>query len=150
MRIILVLLASTVLLACVSIRDSDSVPRDNVVGETGPSALSATLAGDTVAEIMALYPPTNTGFHLALAPTDEYGRGLVAGLRAQGYQVVEAGQASDTHQPAGLHLGYLVDIPAGAEVYRVTAFIGPESINRAYVPTAAGAIAPAGPWSRRQ
>jgi len=123
---------------CLPFARRDQPTYGNQVGNSGPAAMNETLVNDTVAQVMTLYPPTTSGFYLIQTTLDEFGQGLVTGLRQQGYQILLASDVTGPHLPPGL------------DVYRVTLFVGPESISRAYVPTATGAVAPAGPWSRRQ
>lgn len=134
---------------CLPLASREQPSYGNQVGNSGPAVMTATLVTDTVAQVSALYPPTAAGFYLLQDAPDAFGKGLVQGLRQQGYQILSASDVVGPHLPPGLKLAYLVDAPPGTDVYRITVFIGPDSISRAYVPTATGAVAPAGPWSRR-
>jgi type IV secretion system protein TrbH len=150
MRLLPLLLGASCLVGCVTLRQHEQERYGNLVGETGPAILTSTLSNDAVKQLMAFYPPSNTGFYVLQPTPDQFGISLLTGLRAQGYQVLESHSVSDARAAPGLKLGYLVDVPLGADVYRVTLYVGPESISRAYVLTAAGGVSPAGPWSRRQ
>ncbi|WP_295393287.1 hypothetical protein [uncultured Thiodictyon sp.] len=100
---------------------------------------------DATTQLEILYPAPSTPVGLAAQPADTFGKGLVAALMAKGYHVTVG---TDRTPPAGYALSYLIDVPAGLEVYRVTVFVGGASISRAYFSDPAGAV-PAGPWTQR-
>jgi hypothetical protein len=99
------------------------------------------LSADTVKQLVALYPPARTRFHLGQPTPDAYGSALVEALRARGYALVEfkpgtAPQAGSAEAAAatapGLNLHYLLDTAASPNLYRITVMVGQQSLSRAY------------------
>jgi hypothetical protein len=54
-----------------------------------PAGLEERIAADTVKQLVTLYPPARTRFHLGQPTPDAYGSALVEALRAKGYALVE-------------------------------------------------------------
>ena len=54
-----------------------------------PAGLEERIAADTVKQLVALYPPARTRFHLGQPTPDAYGSALVEALRAKGYALEE-------------------------------------------------------------
>ena len=123
------------------------------------------LAQDTVARMEALYPPAHTRLALTHPATDPYGQALIEALRRKGYGVMDyrmhtrmipstrddrpvAAQPSVSRE-AGLPFGYVVDGPFEPRLYRVTVYIGSQSLSRAYHMDEQ-AIAQAGAWVRKE
>ncbi|MBX3319739.1 MAG: hypothetical protein KF890_07650 [Nitrospira sp.] len=130
-----------------------------------PPQMPERLAQDTVARMEALYPPAHTRLALTHPATDPYGLALIEALRRKGYGVMEsrvntraypstrddmpvAAQPSVSRE-AGLPFGYVVDGPFEPRLYRVTVFIGSQSLSRAYHMDEQ-AIAQAGAWVRKE
>jgi hypothetical protein len=59
-----------------------------------PAGLEERIAADTVKQLVALYPPARTRFHLGQPTPDAYGSALVEALRAKGYALVEFKEAA--------------------------------------------------------
>ena len=109
-------------------------------------------------QLIALYPPASTRFDLAQPTTDAYGAKLVQSLRLNGYALSEFvpavapngtnGNGTVSASP-GLSLAYILDAPAGLNLYRVTVMVGAQSLSRAY--TAENkTVSPAGAWARKE
>lgn len=119
-----------------------------LVKGTVPPQMPEQLAQDTVTRMEAVYPPAHTRLALTHPATDPYGVALIEALRRKGYGVIEC---VDTHtspstrdeqhahveHPAvshdeGMPFRYVVDGPFDQRLYRVTVFIGHQSLSRAY------------------
>lgn len=114
----------------------------------------AAIASDTVAQLVALYPPAKTSFALPQpAAEDAFGAALVKGLRAEGYAISihapvvprlrgdEPGRRPETEAEK---LSYLLD-NAGDNVY-ISLRIGQQALSRAYL-RRGGELLPAGYWA---
>jgi len=159
-RLALVIGIGLLLTGCVS-----PSPYGYLVSGTVPPQMPERLAQETVARMEALYPPAHTRLALTHPATDAYGLALIEALRRKGYGVMEsrvhtrmnpstrddmpvAMQPSVSHD-AGLPFGYVVDGPFEPRLYRVTVFIGSQSLSRAYHMDEQ-AIAQAGAWVRKE
>ncbi len=123
------------------------------------------LAQDTVTRMEALYPPAHTRLALTHPATDAYGVALIEALRRKGYGVMESRVNTRTTlttrddrpvavPPAVSHkegqpFGYVVDGPFEPRLYRVTVFIGSQSLSRAYRMDEQ-MITQAGAWVRKE
>jgi hypothetical protein len=153
-----------------------SVPYGNFVPP--PAALDQpALAAQAARQLAALWPPARTRFALTQPTPDAFGAALIGQLRAAGYAVQEAGprKASGadtaTHEAgtqqgapaepgraaglggepstAALPLRYVLDHDAGTGLYRLTLWVGTQSLTRAYRAQDRTLIA-AGAWVRKQ
>lgn len=124
-----------------------------------PAGADRSMASDTVAHLVTIYPPALTRWNIMQPTEDAYGKTLVELLRTRGYSVSEyapdaAKPAEPTAQPAskpGIDLRYLVDSLAPAvDLYRVTVVVGNQPISRAYIPQKNGTVAAAGSWARKE
>lgn len=119
------------------------------------------LVGDTVEQIIRLYPPAQTRLVIAVEPdeNDLFALGLVGKLRVSGYSVQEqpllpktaagAGVALAASPAAGFTLSYLVDEFDGQ--VRVVVHIGQDVLSRIYsIDATSGNFIPAGWWSWRR
>ena len=130
------------------------------------SGFDEKMAADTVKQLMVLYPPATTQFNLRQATPDAFGVSLRSGLRDNGYAVSEVKpdepaqrahannsatqqKAAGTQQPTGLDLRYVLDQPVALNLYRVTLWVGNQSLTRAYLEQD-NALQPAGSWIRRE
>jgi hypothetical protein len=113
-----------------------------------PAGLEERIAADTVKQLVALYPPARTRFHLGQPTPDAYGSALVEALRARGYALVEFKEAAPAAAP-GLSLNYVLDAAASPNLYRVTVTVGQKSLSRAYL-AQNDRVAPAGAWVRKE
>ena len=140
-------------------------PYGYLVSVTVPPQMPQRLAQDTVMRMEALYPPAHTHLALSHPATDAYGVALIEALRRKGYGVMESRVTTRMNpstrddmpvavQPAvshkeGLPFGYVVDGPFEPRLYRVTVFIGHQSLSRAYRMDEQ-AMAQAGAWVRKE
>lgn len=114
------------------------------------------IATDTVAQLVALYPPAKTSFALSQpAAEDAFGVALVKGLRAEGYALSihaprkgvarlggdEPGQQLEIE---AAKLSYVLD-NAGDNLY-LSLRIGEQALSRAYL-RRGGELLPAGYWA---
>lgn len=113
-----------------------------------PAGLEERIAADTVKQLVALYPPARTRFHLGQPTPDAYGSALVEALRAKGYALVEFKEAAPA-TVSGLSLYYVLDAAASPNLYRVTVTVGQKSLSRAYL-AQNDRVAPAGAWVRKE
>lgn len=159
-RLTLVLWVGLLLAGCVS-----PSPYGYLVKGVVPPQMPERLAQDTVMRMEAVYPPAHTRLALTHPATDVYGVALIQALRHKGYGVMEH---VDTHvipstrdeqharieRPAvshgeGVPFRYVVDGPFEPRLYRLTVFIGSQSLSRVYRMDA-HVIAQAGAWVRKE
>ena len=140
-------------------------PYGYLVGGTVPPQMPERLAQDTVTRMEALYPAAHTRLALTHPATDPYGLALIEALRRKGYALMEhrvntrtaistRDDMSGPVQPAvsrevGLPFGYVVDGPFESRLYRVTVFIGSQSLSRVYRMDQQ-VLAQAGAWVRKE
>ncbi len=140
-------------------------PYGYLVNGAVPPKMPERLAEDTVTRMEALYPPAHTRLALTHPATDPYGVALIEALRRKGYALMEsrmhtrmnpstrddmpvAVQPTVSHE-AGLPFGYVVDGPFEPRLYRVTVFIGSQSLSRVYRMDQQ-VLAQAGAWVRKE
>ena len=126
---------------------ASTVPYGNFATEP-PAGLEERIVADTIKQLVALYPPARTRFHLGQPTPDAYGSALVEALRARGYALVEFKEAAPATAPA-LNLHYVLDEAASPNLYRVTVTVGQKSLSRAYL-AQNDRVAPAGAWVRKE
>ena len=159
-RLALVLWVGLLLASCVS-----PSPYGYLVTGTVPPQMPERLAQETVTRMEALYPPAHTRLTLTHPATDAYGLALIEALRRKGYGVMEphvtTGRNLSTRedmsgptQPAvthdeGIPFRYVVDGPFEPHLYRITVFIGSQSLSRVYR-LDDQMIAQAGAWVRKE
>ena len=159
-RLALVLWVGLLLAGCVS-----PAPYGYLVTGPVPPQMPDQLAQDTVTRMEALYPPAHTRLAVTHPATDAYGVALIEGLRRKGYGVMESrvttGRTPSTrddrpapvepvvNQAAGLPFRYVVDGPFEPRLYRITVFIGNQSLSRVYRMDQQ-VIAQAGAWVRKE
>lgn len=159
-RLSLVLGIGLLLAGCLS-----PSPYGYLVKGAVPLQMPERLAQDTVTRMEALYPPAHTRLALTHPATDPYGVALIEALRRKGYGVMESRVATRTnhstrddgpgpaepvvHQEAGILFRYVVDGPFEPGLYRVTVFIGNQSLSRVYRMDEQ-MIAQAGAWVRKE
>ena len=117
-----------------------------------PVGLEQKIAVDTAKQLVALYPPARTRFHLGQPTPDAYGSALVEALRAKGYALVEVKASPQEAAPPtapGLSLHYVLDAVASPNLYRVTVMVGQKSLSRAYL-AQNNRVAPAGAWVHKE
>ena len=159
-RLSLVLWLGLLLAGCVS-----PSPYGYAVNANVPSPLLERLAQDTVTRMEALYPPAHTRLELTHPATDAYGVALIEVLRQKGYGVLESrvttraypSTRADMQTPVepvvnkdeGIPLRYVVDGPIEPSLYRITIFIGNQSLSRVYR-LDQQVLAQAGAWVRKE
>jgi hypothetical protein len=126
---------------------ASTAPYGNFATEP-PAGLEERIVADTIKQLVALYPPARTRFHLGQPTPDAYGSALVEALRARGYALVEFKEAAPATAPA-LNLHYVLDAAASPNLYRVTVTVGQKSLSRAYL-AQNDRVAPAGAWVRKE
>lgn len=134
------------------------------------------LAAQAVGQLAALWPPARTRFELKQPTPDAFGVALVGKLRTAGYAVLEAGPtkpsaaggaaqerrregapeesqdgeaAAGTPAPVALPLRYVLDRDADSGLYRLTLWVGSQSITRPYLEQDRTLMA-AGYWTRKE
>ena len=159
-RLSLVLGIGLLLAGCVS-----PTPYGYLGTGTVPSQMPEQLAQDTVTRMEDLYPPAHTRLAVIHPATDAYGLALIEALRRKGYGVMESranmrtaiSTRDDMPRPvqpavshkAGIPFRYVVDGPFEPGLYRVTVFIGNQSLSRVYRMDQQ-VIAQAGAWVRKE
>lgn len=159
-RLALVPWVGLLLAGCVN-----TMPSGYLVKEAVPSPLLERLAQDTVTRMEDLYPPAHTRLALTHPATDAYGLALIEALRQKGYGVLEARVTTRTtpstradmqtpvepavNQDEGIPLRYVVDGPFEPRLYRLTVFIGSQSLSRVYR-LDDQVLAQAGAWVRKE
>ncbi len=140
-------------------------PYGYMVNGTVPSPLMERLAHETVTRMEDLYPPAHTRLTLTHPATDAYGLALIEALRQKGYGVMESRATTrttfstreDMQRPVepvvntneGIPLRYVVDGPFEPRLYRLTVFIGNQSLSRVYR-LDEQMLAQAGAWVRKE
>lgn len=154
--------------ACLAACAANDAPYGNFLASP-VAANDERMAGDAVKQLVAVYPPARTRLSLRQATPDVFGAALVKSLRGNGYALreftpgpdkampapasdgVQAGRTTATPAPpsAFLPFGYVLDVAAAPNLYRVTLSIGRESLTRPYL-ARDGSVYPAGAWVRRE
>ena len=140
MNKLIAVLLSIALSGCVT---TAPAPYGNFIQGGGQTAI----ATDTVAQLVALYPPAKSSFALPQpAAGDAFGAALVKGLRAEGYAISIHVPRKGVLQPEteAETLSYVLD-NAGDNFY-VTLRIGERALSRAYL-RRGGEMLPAGYWA---
>ncbi len=159
-RLSVVLGIGLLLAGCVS-----PTPYGYLVTGAVPSQMPDQLAQDTVTRMEDLYPPAHTRLAVTHPATDAYGLALIEALRRKGYGVRESRVTTRTtittredrsapvepvvHTEEGLPFRYVVDGPFEPRLYRLTVFIGSQSLSRVYRMDEQ-VIAQAGAWVRKE
>ena len=104
------------------------------------------IVNDAVQQLTALFPPAKTRLDLRPAGQDSFGILLAKDLRDQGYALQEATD-NQPQASSGYPVRYVLDHPG--ELYRISLFIGTDSLSRAYV-LENGAFIPAGLWVHKE
>ncbi|MDR4470030.1 MAG: hypothetical protein MRJ68_17310 [Nitrospira sp.] len=159
-RLALMLWVGLGLAGCVS-----PAPYGYLVNEAVPSPLLERLAQETVTRMEDLYPPAHTRLALTHSATDPYGLALIEALRQKGYGVRESRVTTRTtsstradmprpiesvvNKDEGSPLRYVVDGPFEPNLYRLTVFIGNQSLSRVYRMDEE-VLSQAGAWVRKE
>ncbi|QIN36810.1 conjugal transfer protein TrbH [Legionella longbeachae] len=136
MRKLSVLLLVIVLSSCASIQYGNfTVPSQSK---------DIYLAKDAASQLTQVYPPAQNTFYISQKVSDGFGIHLIHEMRNQGYGVIENVQP---RQKANLF--YVVDEVRKGSFYRVSLYIGSQTLSRVYVKTKEQ-IAPVSPWSHKE
>jgi hypothetical protein len=98
-------------------------------------------AQDAASQLTHVYPPAQNTFYISQKVNDGFGINLIHEMRKKGYGVIEHVQP---RQKANLF--YVIDEVGKGSLYRVSLYVGSQTLSRVYVKTDKK-IAPASPWS---
>lgn len=115
-----------------------------------PTGRYQIITNDTVKQLIGLYPPAHTRFHIKQSVRDPFGLSLIESLRQKGYAINESSIYSRSTQGVqNIALYYLIDEPDKGRLYRVTIVVGQQSLSRAYTIKNA-TLSPLGFWVRKE
>ncbi len=125
------------------------------------------LATDAAQQLATLHAPARTRLELRQPATDPFGQALVRTLRNKGFALLElaptktsaqavaaasaaaqAGESATSVPSQVLPLRYLLDQAGDSTLYRLTLWVGQQSITRPYL--AQDGTSPAGYWVRKE
>lgn len=155
------LLLSLILIGCASTSPDESSNIGSYISDL-PPALAREIAADSVRQIESSYPAASTRLQLHQPATDTYGAVLKDTLRLRGYAVQEGSQqphAADASHPKAVPashaetrtvpLAYLIDLVPQPKLYRVTLYLGGQTVTRGYI-AQGDKLHPASVWVRRE
>ncbi|VEG89813.1 conjugal transfer protein TrbH [Legionella spiritensis] len=102
------------------------------------------LAKDAVSQLTRVYPPARNTFCISQRICDGFGIMLIQEMRKKGYGVVEKPQSRNK-----ANFFYVVDETEIGRLYRVSLYIGRETLSRVYADTR-GKLAPISPWTHKE
>jgi hypothetical protein len=115
------------------------------------TSINQQMANDTANQLAMLYPPAQTRLNIKQSVSDSYGMALIQYLRLKGYAIDVVDQnKTQSRQMPGLDFQYVLDVPAGSNFYRVTVFVGQQSLSQVYRPAQNGKVYAAGSWVRKE
>lgn len=150
-----VLLLLCLLPGCLFKRDSRRSEYGNYLGEK-----ASYMVDDVWTKIVDVYSPATVRLELAQVPDEFFGTPLYERLRSSGYAVQEYEKPQrrarkGSREAAGDNgyksFGYVVDQIDSDDTYRVTCFVGSESLSRLYILELAEGetfASPVGAWVR--
>ncbi|CZO83228.1 MULTISPECIES: conjugal transfer protein TrbH [Legionella] len=136
MRKLSVLLLVTVLSSCASMQYGNFT--------VASQSKDIYLAKDAALQLTHIYPPAQNTFYISQKVSDGFGINLIHEMRNKGYGVIESVQPG---QKANLF--YVIDDVRKGSLYRVSLYVGSQTLSRVYVKTKEQ-IAPASPWSYKE
>lgn len=136
MKKLSILLLTVLLSSCASMRYGNFT--------NASTAKDIYLAKDVVSQLTRVYPPAQNTFCFCQKICDGFGRHLIQAMRQKGYGVIEY-----VHPRQKANFFYVVDEMEPGRMYRVSLYIGPQILSRAYVNTR-GKLAPISPWSHKE
>lgn len=136
MKKLTVLLLAVLLSSCANMRYGN-------FAEVSP-AKEVYLAKDAVSQLSRLYPPARNTFCIRQKVCDAFGIHLIQEMRKKGYGVVE-----NVYQKQKANFFYVVDETEPGRLYRVSLFIGSQTLSRVYANTH-GKLSPISPWSHKE
>ncbi|MFO8834968.1 conjugal transfer protein TrbH [Legionella pneumophila serogroup 1] len=102
------------------------------------------LAKDAASQLTEVYPPAQNTFYISQKISDGFGINLIHEMRSKGYGVIENVQP---RQKANLF--YVVDEVRKGSLYRVSLYVGSQTLSRVYIKTKEQ-FAPVSPWSHKE
>ncbi len=102
------------------------------------------LAKDAVSQLTRVYPPARNTFCISQKICDGFGINLVHEMRKKGYGVIEK-----VHPKQKANFFYVVDETEPGRLYRVSLYIGSQTLSRMYTKTN-GKLVPISPWSYKE
>lgn len=102
------------------------------------------LAQDTASQLMRIFPPAQNTFCIGQKISDGFGIRLIHEMRNLGYGVIEN---KCSKQKANFF--YVVDEIQSSNHYRVSLYIGPQTLSRVYVKTN-DTIRPVSDWTHKE
>lgn len=136
MKNIIVLLLMGCLSSCTSLRYGNFT-------QASPGVFDL-MAKDTAAQLGHVYPPAKNRLCLSQKVTDPFGMRLIDLLRKKGFGVMEK-----TNSSRDANFFYVVDEPIPRHLYRVSVFVGGQSLSRAYG-LQNSVLVPASSWSHKE
>ncbi len=119
MKNITVLFIALLLSSCASMHYGNFTPVSQVQG--------ATLAQNSANQLSRVFPPAQHTFCMGQKVRDGFGIQLVQSLRKKGYGVMERQCPKQN-----AHLLYVLDTLEPQRLYRVSLFVGMQSLSRVY------------------
>jgi len=104
----------------------------------------AYLAKDAISQLTGVYPPARNTFCMSQTVCDGFGIKLIQEMRKKGYGVVE-----NVRPRNKANFFYVVDETEPGRLYRVSLYIGPQTLSRVYAKTN-GKLTPLSPWSHKE
>lgn len=136
MKRLCVLLLAVLLSSCASMRYGNFT--------NASTAKDVYLAKDSVSQLTRVYPPAQNTFCISQKICDGFGIHLIQAMRQKGYGVIE-----NVHPKQKANFFYVVDEVEPGRLYRVSLYIGSQTLSRVYADTR-GKFAPISPWSHKE
>lgn len=136
MKKLSVLLLAMLLSSCASMRYGNFTPL--------AQGRDVYLAQDATSQLMRVYPPAQNTFCISQKVRDNFGINLIQEMRKRGYGVNEN---SCPKQKANFF--YVVDEIKSSNLYRVSLYVGLQSLSRVYVKTNEKLL-PVSAWSHKE
>ncbi len=136
MKRLSVLLLTILLSSCASMRYGNFTQTS--------TAKDVYLAKDAVSQLTRVYPPARNTFCISQKICDGFGIKLIQELRKKGYGMVE-----NLHPRQKANFFYVVDESEPGNFYRVSLYIGSETLSRMYAKSNVKLV-PVSPWSHKE
>ncbi|WP_367607885.1 conjugal transfer protein TrbH [Legionella sp. W05-934-2] len=136
MKKLMIMIIALMLSSCTTLQYGNFTPNQQ--------SKDSYLAKDAVSQINCLYPAARNTFCLRQRVRDAFGIALIEGLRKKGYGIKEN---VCTRNKANFF--YVVDETKPNKVYRVSLYIGSQTLTRAYSVNGKTPI-PITPWSFKE
>ena len=109
-----------------------------------PQSKEIYLAKDAVSQLTRVYPPAQNTFCISQKVCDLFGIHLIQEMRKKGYGVNE-----NVWLRNKANFFYVIDETEPGRLYRVSLFIGSQSLSRAYAKRGSR-LTPVSPWSHKE